>query len=180
VIVSLGRVLENYARARGWLKGGPFVPQQSEGEIAFADRLRESAPGVAWVPQAEARTPHGTFYLDLLGTLPSGRKIAVEYDGWDFHQDRARDLRRDALILTAGHVQAVYRFWDWCVKENLPGCLFHLAAHEPRLFPEGLAATLRGLHVASCQQVGESYRRIEFVRRHALDRADVRAAARGA
>lgn len=65
---------------------------------------------LAWCPQVAVRTEHGYRCLDNLLVLSSGTRsvtLAVEVDGNSFHQDEAKERRRDAeLGIPVLHISA--------------------------------------------------------------------------
>lgn len=84
--------------------------------------------------QVQTATSFGTFFLDFVSRSPSGRRVAFECDGRDFHRDPVRDICRDAVVLDSGAVDAVYRLRGQDLHYHLEDCLYVLARWEPRLF----------------------------------------------
>lgn len=84
------------------------------------------------IPQVEVQTLCGRFRLDFV-IERGGRRIGVECDGADFH-DLARDEFRDAAILQARTVSAIYRFRGADLFHRADSCVFHLARQEPWAF----------------------------------------------
>ena len=50
---------------------------------------------------AKLNYPYNTLSLDIFVTI-NNMKIDIEYDGWFFHQDKMKDLRRDRFLWSEG------------------------------------------------------------------------------
>ena len=87
--------------------------------------------------QVSVETITGTYRLDFVAHR-EGRKVAVECDGKDFH-DEGRDEWRDAMILGAEAVDVIYRFRGRDINYHIEDCLFVVSQWEPHIF------SLRGL-----------------------------------
>lgn len=75
----------------------------------FRELHKFASDQVAFTDQFEIKTDAGTYRLDfLLRHRTTGRQIAIECDGKDFHTV-ARDSMRDAAIMRTGLVAAIYR-----------------------------------------------------------------------
>jgi hypothetical protein len=95
------------------------------------------AERVSLLKQVEAKTPCGTFYLDLVAeNAATGRRIAFECDGKEFHPDKLRDECRDALILGGKHVETIYRFRGQDLYYHADDCLLYVAHKDPTFFSE--------------------------------------------
>ncbi len=110
---KLAGVLERYPRYRGVAilramlarRGGPSLTR-SEAERRLLDLIRQ-----ADLPRPTTNLRIGRYEVDFVWTH---ERVAVEVDGYAFHQDRGafeRDRRRDAALLAAGF--RVMRF-TWC------------------------------------------------------------------
>lgn len=118
---------------------------ESPPEESLGERLAASlAPGVTFRTQAWVDTAAGPFRLDMLLVHPSGRRIAIEVDGRDFH-DVNRDRWRTVFILCTGKAHVVYRVAASLICTNLVGVLAGLANAEPRFFDATHAARWKGI-----------------------------------
>ncbi|CAM0997977.1 DUF559 domain-containing protein [Rhodanobacter sp. Root179] len=118
---------------------------ESPPEESLGERISASlAPGVTFRTQAWVDTAAGPFRLDMLLVHPSGRSIAIEVDGRDFH-DVNRDRWRTVFILCAGKAHVVYRIAASLICTNLVGVLAGLANAEPRFFDTTHAARWKGI-----------------------------------
>lgn len=107
---------------------------ESPPEEMLGERLRRAlAPRVQFHTQVWVDTAAGPFRLDMLLTLPTGRRIALEVDGREFH-DPARDRWRTVFVLCAGRAEVVHRVPASLVYINLVGVLAGLAQAEPKAF----------------------------------------------
>lgn len=107
---------------------------ESPPEESLGERIAQSlAPSVTFCTQSWVDTAAGPFRLDMLLVHPSGRRIAIEVDGQDFHEPN-RDRWRTVFILCAGGADVVYRVPAVMVYKNLLGVLAGLATVEPRFF----------------------------------------------
>lgn len=104
-------------------------PEESLGE-RIAGAL---ARGVQYSTQVWVDTAAGPFRLDMLLVHPSGRRVAIEVDGRDFH-DPQRDRWRTVFVLCTGKVQVVYRVPAALIYTNLIGVLSGLASVERQFF----------------------------------------------
>jgi hypothetical protein len=97
-----------------WLDwpGMPFDWQKCDSPIeddVFHELYKFAGDQVALRRQHEVKTEAGNFRLDFLLThRTTGRPIAIECDGKDFH-DATKDRSRDRAILRTGKVAALYR-----------------------------------------------------------------------
>jgi hypothetical protein len=107
---------------------------ESPPEEMLGERLRRAlAPNVQFHTQVWVDTAAGPFRLDMLLTLPTGRRIALEVDGREFH-DLARDRWRTLFVLCAGRANVVHRVPASLIYINLVGVLAGLAQAEPQAF----------------------------------------------
>ncbi|MBQ4854341.1 hypothetical protein IMW82_06625 [Rhodanobacter sp. B2A1Ga4] len=113
---------------------------ESPPEESLGERIAGSlAAGVTFSTQAWVDTAAGPFRLDMLLVHPSGRRIAIEVDGRDFH-DINRDRWRTVFVLCTGKAHVVYRVAASLIYTNLVGVLAGLANIEPRFFDPAHAA----------------------------------------
>lgn len=109
---------------------------ESPAEECLGERLRSSVdPTTKFQTQVWVDTWVGPFRLDLVLTDRSGRRIAIEVDGKDFHEP-VRDHWRTVFVVGDERVDVVYRVPASDLKANLVGVLAGLAAVEPLCFPE--------------------------------------------
>jgi hypothetical protein len=73
--------------------------------------------------------------LDFVATPHGGRRVAVECDEKEFH-DESRDEWRDAMILGAIGLAAIYRFPGGALHYHTEDCLYLLSRWEPGIFNE--------------------------------------------
>ncbi len=90
------------------------------------------APHSSIIPQKEIKTLAGKFRLDFL-LLVGNKRIAIECDGADFH-DEWRDEWRDALILGTGEVDTIYRFRGKDIHTFLNDCIYLIYHYDEELF----------------------------------------------
>lgn len=113
---------------------------ESPAEEILGERLRQAiAPDAKFEPQVAVNTSIGPFRLDQLLSDSSGRKIAIEIDGREFHH-ASRDFWRTVFIAGEGHVDVVYRVPAMFLKTRLIGVLAALAIVEPGFFNEAVSA----------------------------------------
>lgn len=109
---------------------------ESPAEECLGERLRQAiSPGINFQAQVWVETSVGRFRLDLLLVDTSGRRIAIEVDGKDFH-NAAHDHWRTVFILAENHADIIYRVSARHLKINLIGVLAGLASVEPNCFRE--------------------------------------------
>lgn len=107
---------------------------ESPAEECLGERLRSSVdPTAKLQTQVWVDTWVGPFRLDLVLTDRSGRRIAVEVDGRDFH-DPVRDHWRTVFVVGDKRVDVVYRVPARDLRVNLVGVLAGLAVVEPLCF----------------------------------------------
>jgi hypothetical protein len=85
--------------------------------------------------QVEVKTFCGDYRSDFVATPHGGRPVAIECDGKEFH-DESRDEWRDAMILGATGLAAIYRFPGGALHYHMEDCLYLLSRWEPGLFNE--------------------------------------------
>lgn len=111
-------------------------PYDSPIEEIFAyDAIKRLSRGIDFEVQVVTPTPWGNFRLDFLLTTPDGKKIAVECDGHDFH-DEWRDEWRDAAILGHTEIDVIYRFRGSDLFHRSNECLYLMSLLNPELFSE--------------------------------------------
>ncbi len=111
-------------------------PYESPIEDLFAyNVVKYLAEGIELIPQVPVQTICGRFVLDFVLRLPGVGKIGIECDGRDFH-DESRDEWRDAMILGAGSVDAIYRLRGCDIHHHIEDLLFLLSRLEPWVMPE--------------------------------------------
>lgn len=87
-------LLTQYLRAS---RDAPWSHLEREGH-----ELLRKARISGWKANYRVQLPSGTIFIDV--AFP-GRKLAIEFDGWEFHGDRAsfiRDRRRDNELVLLG------------------------------------------------------------------------------
>lgn len=108
-------------------------PYESPIEDAFAWHVVKHLDAtVAFEKQVEVGTTCGGFRIDFVAAS-AGRRIAFECDGAEYHNE-LRDECRDAMILSAGHVDAVYRLAGADLHYRMEDVLAVLVVAEPQLF----------------------------------------------
>jgi len=114
---------------------GPFFdpPYDSPIEELFAiNAIKYFAEDARLEKQVEVPTFAGTFRLDLVAER-AGRRLAVECDGRDFH-DEYRDEWRDALILGNEVVDVLYRLRGSDLTYHIEDLLFLMSQADPDFF----------------------------------------------
>lgn len=96
---------------------------------------------VMFEAQVVTETLCGRFILDFVITV-DGRKIAVECDGKEFHNE-SRDEWRDAMILGESHVDVIYRIRGADLHYRIEDVFWVLASLEPVMFESRAIAKLR-------------------------------------
>lgn len=105
-------------------------------EELFDENLRKYlADGVEVKTQVEVRTFVGTFRLDFVLEVEGKSPVGFEVDGVEFHKP-LRDEWRDALILDASNVSAIYRIPGPLLYHHTEDVFFMLLAMEPKFFSE--------------------------------------------
>ena len=84
--------------------------------------------------QVEVRTIAGAFRLDFV-IRRNGKRVAVECDGRDFHDDY-RDEWRDAMIFGADAVDVIYRLPGCCIFSIIEHVLQRMAKEDTELFSD--------------------------------------------
>jgi len=118
-----------------------YLPQSdSKLEDLFAYNLDKYLSGdVKLLQQVEVSTICGKYKLDFVAKVSTGRLVAFECDGAEFH-DARRDEWRDAMILGEGQISVIYRFPGSALFYHMEDCLYFLSRWESHLFsPRGLA-----------------------------------------
>jgi hypothetical protein len=109
-------------------------PYDSPLEDSFAWALTKYLrPGTNLEKQVEVRTICGVFYLDFVATTTTGRRVAYECDGGEFHEAQ-RDEWRDAMILGANAVDTIIRLRGSDLTYHLEDVLWLLANWDPDVF----------------------------------------------
>ena len=131
-------------------------PYESPMEDLFALNLdKYLAEGVNVTKQTEVQTFCGMYRLDFVASLAGHPKVAFECDGKDYH-DQSRDEWRDALILDAANIKAIYRFPDAALFYHTEDCIYLLSRWEPHLFSDRGHANLGRLASQAAQNAGEN------------------------
>lgn len=113
----------------------PEPPYESPIEADFASCcFKHLRPDVHVQKQVEVSTTHGGFRIDFVLSL-GGKRVAVECDGRDFHED-GRDEFRDAILLGEGHLETVYHFRGCDLVYYPDDCIWLMSAVDPHLFSE--------------------------------------------
>ncbi len=113
----------------------PTGPFESPAEQGFIHHLvKVMADDARYDDHVPAPTRFGAFVLDYVVQCRN-RRVGFEVDGRDFHEYQ-RDAYRDAAILDAGHVDAIYRVRASDLY-NYPNDVFYLiASADPSLFSD--------------------------------------------
>lgn len=122
-----------------------FPPYESPLEDLFALNLdKYLAEGVSISKQIEVESFCGVFRLDFVASASGQRSVAFECDGKEYH-DESRDEWRDALVLGATNLGAIYRFQGPALFHHMEDCLYLLAQWERHLFSDRGHANLARL-----------------------------------
>ncbi len=120
-------------------------PYESPIEEMFAWSLgKYIKPDTSLFKQVEVSTICGKFRLDFVAATSSGYKVAYECDGADFH-DEVRDEWRDAMILGAGHVDAIVRLRGKDIFHRVNDLLYVTSCWDPQIYSERGSTNLRRL-----------------------------------
>jgi len=107
---------------------------ESPAEECLGERLRSAInPTASYQTQVWVETTVSRFRLDIVLVDKTGRRIAVEVDGKEFHEP-VRDHWRTVFIMGEGLADVVYRVPASDLKINLVGVLAGLASLEPLCF----------------------------------------------
>jgi very-short-patch-repair endonuclease len=120
-------------------------PYESPLEDSFAltlDKYLADKVGIA--KQVEVQTFCGRYRLDFVASADGDRSVALECDGEDYH-DQDRDEWRDALILDATNLRAIYRFQGPALFYHIEDCLYLLARWERHVFSDRARTNLARL-----------------------------------
>lgn len=130
-------------------------PYESPLEDLFALNLDKYLAADARIsPQVEVQTFCGTYRLDFVGASGDGRSVAFECDGTEYHS-LDRDEWRDAVILGATNLGAIYRFQGPALFYHMEDCLYLLSRWEPRLFSERGQINLERLTTPTALRAGQ-------------------------
>lgn len=80
-----------------------------------------------------SQVPCGAYRLDSLLVGPDGRRVCIELDGKEFHQDGFKDGQRDEAILASGEVDEVIHVPFPAIYYYARGCFAALATWHPWL-----------------------------------------------
>jgi len=83
--------------------------------------------------QVEINTICGKFRLDFLAQTPKGMKVAFECDGKEYHEE-SRDEWRDAMILGANEVDAIYRIRGSDITYHVEDIIYIISQWNPEIF----------------------------------------------
>ncbi len=134
-------------------------PYESPLEESFALTLdKYLADEVRIAKQVEVQTLCGGYRLDFVASCEGHPSVAFECDGEDYH-DQDRDEWRDALILDATNLQAIYRFQGSALFYHMEDCLYVLARWERHLFSDRGRTILAQLATKSASRAAD---RISF------------------
>ena len=103
-------------------------------ELLIQSLEKYLSPQTQILPQYEIMTLAGKFRLDFLLTV-GDKKIAIECDGKDFH-DEWRDEWRDALILGTSEIDTIYRFRGKDIFTFLDDCIYLIYHYDKELFSD--------------------------------------------
>ena len=90
---------------------------------------------VQLMPQYTVETLCGLFRLDFVLESQDGRKIGIECDGKEFH-DEYRDEWGDSMILGDSDIYAIFRFRGCDIKHHIEDLLYITNLEEPSIFGE--------------------------------------------
>ncbi len=107
-------------------------PQSPLEELFLQGTQKYAHPRFRVRSQHPAQTPQGAFRIDVALLASSGRVLAFELDGRDYHETQ-RDLWRDAAILTIGHCEAIYRITGRDLVRHAPHVWYLLSSLEPSI-----------------------------------------------
>ena len=108
---------------------------ESELERLFAENVMKYLDDSAKLTsQVEVDTIRGKFRLDFVVQFKE-EKCAFECDGKEFH-NAFRDEWRDAMILGAGAVDAIYRLRGSDLVYHLEDCLYIISKWNPSIFSQ--------------------------------------------
>ena len=85
--------------------------------------------------QYEVNTICGKFFVDFVAISHQGKKVGIECDGKDYH-DESRDEWRDAMILGDNRLDSIYRLRGSDLTYYINDILYILAMCEPDLFSD--------------------------------------------
>lgn len=132
-------------------------PYDSPIEDKFAHHYVKYASGdVDMNPQFEVTTLCGRFIIDFVLSTSDGRRVGIECDGQEFH-DESRDEWRDAMILGEGHVDAIYRLRGSDITYYIEDILYLMAVLEPYLFSIRATENLKVLASSEIQELPKSH-----------------------
>lgn len=103
----------------------------------------------AWLVGADGKNYRADFLIKR-----EGRTIGIECDGKNYH-DLDRDEARDAAILMAGDVHAIYRFRGQDIFYRLDDLFYLLWRYEPDFFSEHSAQIVQTLASAEVKEQAE-------------------------
>lgn len=107
-------------------------PIEDEFALTYTKYINEN---VDFRMQEMVYTKCGKFRLDFIVELEDGKKIGIECDGEEFH-DQSRDEWRDAAILGSTDIYEIYRIKGSDIQYHLEDVLYVLSIWEPTLFSE--------------------------------------------
>lgn len=113
-------------------------PYDSPIEDRFAyHAVKYLSPSLDFEPQHRVPTQWGQFSLDFAARC-GNKTIGIECDGRDYHQgdDAERDDWRDAIILGASHVDAMYRLRGSDIVRHPSDLLYMMSRVDPRFFSD--------------------------------------------
>lgn len=113
-------------------------PYNSPIEDIFAYNVEKYfRPEIDFQRQVEVHTICGRFVIDFVAHCGS-QKVAFECDGKEYHE-ASRDEWRDAMILGAKAIDAIYHFQGKDLYYHIEDCLYIISKWNPELF------SIRGL-----------------------------------
>lgn len=127
-------------------------PYESPIEQRFAwDAWKRLRPEVALEKQVWVQTHCGNFRLDFVARTPGNRRVGIECDGKNFH-DRRRDEWRDALVLSTGACDVIYRLRGKDIWARPSDVLYVLTQLERELFSDSGLTTAATLAARSVKE----------------------------
>ena len=132
-------------------------PYDSPIEDKFAYHyIKYASDDVDMVAQFEALTLCGRFIIDFVLLASNGKRIGIECDGREFH-DESRDEWRDAMIIGEGHVDVIYRLRGCDITYCIEDILYLMAILEPCLFSTRAIENLKVLASAEIQEISKDH-----------------------
>lgn len=133
---SIASLLENVKKLLQETKPQIIPPYDSPIEDIFASAIvKYLSNDITISKQAKFHTQISDFRTDfLLHHKYTGKKIAIECDGKQYHRNFDREYFRDAILLFEKHVDAIYHFTGGGINFFIDDCLYTMLQWDPHLF----------------------------------------------